>query len=633
MKNSIRPIKRPFTFGAAVMAAVCASFVAAQDIVSVSDITGGTSVFVFPGSSRAVAKKFVSTTRARRSKSERLETAKRVTKQYSTLAKTEPRRMRSTTVDPNDPRLKDIPRMSREEASKLFAGVGEYYMDRDDFDKAIDFFRESVQLNKDNASAASGLSEALALKGNHLLTQDAFPVARKFFEEALIYNNKNAPATFGLAEVLTELGNDQEAAENYEKALVLDKDLTEIFVPLGILYYQSSVSTTNNASATDRARYLAKADDFLTKARALNANDAETQYYYGLVRLAQNNDQEALTAFNRAKTLNPQSAEAFYYAGLANSRLNKNKEAVADFEQAVALRDNYFEAHFGLGSAQFELNNWDAAIAAYEKAKRLRNDNAEVVANLGDAYRQKGNFNQAESNYNLAGLFFERQKDFATNQELRETASETYAKAGFAIAKQCELNIRTSVPCKWEAAVRALEKSAALTSKPVDNANLGWALHNAGRADIAAGRADVGRQKMMRARDILKQAVDSNPKYLEGPLLNLGMVYTDLGDYQGAIDTFKKVIAKEPKWVFAINELGLAYYNAGNLKEAVAQFKKAIGRDNKYAAAYYNLGRAEFKNGNIGEANKAHAKLKTLGQAGATLANRLTVETGGAVRS
>jgi len=605
-------------FGLGVMATVCASLVAAQDIVPVSDIGGGTSVFVFRGASKSVARKFVAPVRTRRTKSQRIETAKKVTTQYAALAKTAPRRTRTAVVNPDDPRIPKFKTMPKEEASTLFAGVGEYYMDRNNYDQGIDFFREALELNKENGIAKSGLSEALALKGNELLAKDSFPVARKFFEEALIYNDKNAPAYFGLAEVQTELNDEAEAAKNYEKALSFDSDLTEIYLPLGILYYQ--------------AGNIPKAENFITKAAALEPNDAQTQYYMGLVRLAKGEDREALTALNKAKTLDPTMAEAFYNAGQANSRLNNNKEAVLDFQKSIALRDNYFDAWFGLGSAQFELNNYDAAITAYERAKRLKNDDPEVVANLGDVYRQKGDFNQAESNYSLAGLFFEREKDFATNKEKRGDAAETYGKVGFAIAKQCEKNIQLALPCKWDAAVRALEKSVALNNDPANQANLGWVLQNAGRADIASGRPQ-GREKLTRARDILKKAVDSNPKYLEGPLLNLGMVYTDLGEFKNAAETLQRVVQKEPKWVFAINELGIAYLNDGNTKEAINQFRKAVARDNKFAAAYFNLAKAEFKNGNLGEAKKAHAKLKSLGPIGVGLANRLTAETGGAVSS
>ena len=101
-----------------------------------------------------------------------------------------------------------IATMPKDEASKLFAGVGEYYMDRDDSDRAIDFFRESLTLSESNSIAKSGLSEALALKGNALLADDSQDVARKFFEEALSYNERNAPAYYGLAEVMSEEGDE-----------------------------------------------------------------------------------------------------------------------------------------------------------------------------------------------------------------------------------------------------------------------------------------------------------------------------------------------------------------------------------------------------------------------------------------
>ena len=628
MDNSMGIIKRPKMFGLAVVATFCAGLVAAQDIVPVSDITGGTSVFVFRGASRAVAKKFVSVARTTRSKSSRIESAKKVTTQYATLSKIAPRRTRTTSVDPNDPRLKDFQRMPKEQASILFAGVGEYYMDRNNYDQAIDIFREALDLDSGNNIAKTGLSEALSLKGNELLAKDSFPVARKFFEESLIYNPKNAPAFFGLAEVQTELGNLNEASTTYEQALSLDKDLTEIYVPLGILYYQAGI----NANPVDKAK-IDKADSLLTKAVALDPKDVQGQYYLGLVRLSQNRDKDALTAFTAAKQLEPTMAEAFYNSGEANSRLNNNQAAVDDFLRATVIKDNYFEAWFGLGSAYFELGKYPEAINAYEKAKRLKNDNAEVVANLGDVYRQTGDFAKAETNYNLAGLFFERQKDFGTNKETRDIAAETYSKIGFAIAKQCEKNAPQGIPCKWDAAVRALEKAATMMNSPTDYANLGWALHNAGKTDIAMGNAAIGRPKLERARDNLQKAIAANPKGIEGMQLNLGMVLTDLGNYKDAQVAFKQVASKEPNWVFAINELGIAYLNDGNLKDAIAQFNKAIGKDSKFAAAYYNLAKAQFKNGNLGEASKAHAKLKSLGESGARLANRLTAETGGAVRS
>ena len=603
-------------------AAIFVSFVAAQEIVPVADLTGG--VFVFRGGTKSVSKKYVSQNKSRRTKAQRSSNARRVSNQYSKLSKAAPRRTRTAAVNPNalPPQIATMP---KEEASKLFAGVGEYYMDRDDYDRAIDFFRESLTLSESNAISKAGLSEALALKGNALLADDSLDVARKFFEEALSYNDRNAPAYYGLAEVLSEEGDDDGATVNYERSLEFDKELTEIYVPLGILYY--------------RKANFDKADELLTKAVAINAQDAMSLHYLGLVKLQQGNDKVASELLEKAKVADPTNAETFYYSGEALTRLGKLDAALVDLQKAIDLRPDYFEAWYGKGSALFEQERYQEAVTAFEKAKTLRNNNAEVVANLGDAYRQlalgtpndnRNNY-QAESNYNLAVTFLTRTPGFDQNAEMKALTADLYTKIAYMIGRQCEINQPRGLACKWDVAVRSLENAAKLSTTGLDYANLGWAYYNAGRADIKAGRAAEGRTKMEKARENLVKAVNTNPEFVSGPLMNLGMVYSDLGDRKGAIDAFKKVVDKEPKWTYAVNELGLAYYNDNNYREAVSQFKKAIKQDDKFADAHYNLGRAEFKNGNLKEAKKAYSKLISIGRK--DLANDLVRETNAAVLS
>lgn len=583
------------------------------DLVPVSDVTGGSSVFVFRGGQRTAPKRNYTKSRATRTKSQRLETAKKVRKQYTTLAKTAPRRERSTVVAPDDPRLPKIPTMPKEQAARIFAGVGEYYMDRDEYDEAIRFFRESVALDDTYVSARSGLSEALALKGNdELVKGDNAKIALTFFTEALEKNPKNAPAYFGMAEAYSELGEELKAVANYQQALSSDKDLTEIYVPLGILYYQQGE--------------IAKSDELLSKALASGAaDDAQTQYFIGLIRFSQNKNAEALDAFNKAKTLDPTNAEAFYQAGETLARLDRNADAVAEYKQATTLRPNYFEAWFSMGSTLYEMEKYPEAIEAYKQAVRYRNDNIEAYINLGEAYRQTNKFNEAESNYNLATTFISRKPDYP-----KDDAADIYSKIGFVIAKQCELNIRVAKPCKWDAAVTALEKAAQLSQNSVDAQNLGWAYYNAARTDLNAKNPTAAKPKLEKAKLYLLQAASANPKFIEGPLMNLGMVLTDMGDYDGAIEALQKVVNKEPKWVFALNELGIAYRKKENFKEAANMFRKAISKDGKFAVAHYNLGEAEYRSGNLGEAKKAYQNLKKLGRN--DLAVQLELISGGAVR-
>ncbi len=625
MNNTQVTRRKSFHFALSFVfsAIVCVSLVAAQNVVPVRDLTGGTNVFIFRGGTKSVSQRFVTQARSKRTTSQRAESARNVNRQYASLAKANPRRQRSETVDPNRVKI-DLKVMPADEASRLFAGVGEYYVDLAEYDSAIDFFRDSLNLQATNERARQGLSEVLALKGNELLAQESYAVAKKFFEEALSINPKNAPAYFGLAEIQSDTGEESEAVANYERALEADGDLTEIYVPLGILYYQQG--------------NFAKADEYLTKSVTIDDDNAVSQQFLGLVRLQQGRNADAQRAFSLSKTLDPTNAKAFYYSGESLTRLDRNEDAIKDFQKAIELDPKYFEAWYGLGTAQFELENYGEAVKALEEAKKLRNDNAEVVANLGDAYRQSedpalanNKYNQAESNYNLAVLFFERRSDFETNAEIRELTADIYNRIAYSIAKQCEINMSRAVACKWNVAVRALEKASQISKDTVDMANLGWAYYNAGKSDIFDKKTDEGRIKLEKARTTLLQAIGSNAQYREGALLNLGMVYTDLGDHKGAIKTLSDVVAKEPNWVFALNELGVAYFNDGNFKEATTQFKRAVGRDDKFAEAHYNLGRSEFKNGKINEVKKAHAKLRSLGRN--DLAAKLESLTGGLVRS
>lgn len=599
--------------GAAIILAVLIGSVPVngQEVVSLTDITGGSSVFVFRSGSKAAPRKFVSKARTDRSRPQRAETARKLNKQFIALSKVAPRRVRTAVVKPDDPRLPKVKTMPASEAAKLFAGVGEYFMDRDDFNQAIDYFREAVQLDRTYPVAKNGLSEALALKGNEELVRDARGPARRFFEEALTYNPKNAPALFGLGEVFSAEEKDSEARAAYEKALESDKELTEIYVPLGILYYQ--------------AGEIAKADDLLSKALAISPNDAETQYFLGLIRSSQNRNPEALVAFNKAKNADQTYAEAFFQAGEMQIRLNKPSDAVADYTKATELKPVYFEAWLGLGAANYEANNWAEAVKAYKKATELRNTSAEAFENLADAYRQIPDYVKAEASYKLAALFIERAPNFS-----KEQAADIYSKSAFMVAKQCELN--PTARCRWGDAITYLDKAAGYSQTGVDNTNLGWVYLNAAREDLSFRNDAVAKPKLEKAKAALLKAAGGGGKVSAGALMNLGRVLAAMNDYPGAIDAFNKAIQKEPDWAFAMNELGAVYRKQNNFKDAAVQFRRAANKEDKNAVIQFNLGEAELQSGNIGEAKKSYDRLKKMGRAGNDFAARLMQLSGGKIK-
>jgi tetratricopeptide (TPR) repeat protein len=172
-----------------------------QDLIGISSITGGSSVFVFRNTARAIRRTIVPV-KPTRTKAERIETVKKIKRQYETIAKVVPRRVKAVVVDPiKTPISKSLPPA---QGAIRFAGVGEYYLAKGDIDLAIEAFRDALALDESNASAKAGFSEALAAKGNDLLLKEQAGVAKSNFLEALKYDPKNSAAYFGLAEAYSK---------------------------------------------------------------------------------------------------------------------------------------------------------------------------------------------------------------------------------------------------------------------------------------------------------------------------------------------------------------------------------------------------------------------------------------------
>jgi cytochrome c-type biogenesis protein CcmH/NrfG len=68
--------------------------------------------------------------------------------------------------------------------------------------------------------------------------------------------------------------------------------------------------------------------------------------------------------------------------------------------------------------------------------------------------------------------------------------------------------------------------------------------------------------------------------------------YYNRGEYEKAIEEYKRAIEINPDSVEAYYHLGMAYSSLGKYKEAVEAYGRAIRIKPEYAAAYYNLGHA-----------------------------------------
>jgi superkiller protein 3 len=561
---------------------------AGQDVITSEDFTGGSSAFVFKTSRKPTQKKiaFRATTTFSRSKSAKLETVKRVAKQTATVAKVNPKRTKSKEVAPTTVDIKSVEfqRKTPQEASVVFAGVGEYFLNQDNLDEAMSWFREAVQLDPSNTNAKNGLSDALTLKGTQILGKENYEIAKLLFDESLKNNPKNAGAHAGLAEIYSSKDDNENAIASYEKALSYDAELTELNAPLGVLYFQKGE--------------IAKSETYLQKALAANPDNAETQFYLGLLRFKADRHEEAAAAFKRSLELDPTNAEAQYYLGEIYDRLNNDKDAIAAYQKAVQLNPKYSEAWFDLGVAYFNRDRLPEAVDAYKQAIKLKPTYGEAHANLADVYRLTNKLDEAIGAYRLATNFI---KDDA----------ELFSKFGYVAARRA---MNPNYRSFWKTSIDNFEKAVVLAPDYIDYTNLGWAYYNAAQSSLKERNEADYKANLQKARDAFVKAntLRPIPKVAAAINLNLGMTLTDLGDFTGSITALKAAIEFQKNWLPAINELGIAYRKNGDLENAVKQFKRAVDLDDNFASAHYNLAEAEYRRNNLKEAKKEYEKLKTL---------------------
>ena len=359
---------------------------------------------------------------------------------------------------------------------------------------------------------------------------------------------------------------------------------------------------------------IAEADNYLTKALAVSADNAETQLFLGLVRYKQDKNDEAARAFRRAAELDANSAEAHYYLGETLGRLGKSMEAINEYNQAVKLNPKYTEAWFDLGVAYYNEGKYEDSIKAYKETIRLKNNMGEAYANLAEVYRETKRFDEAISSYQLATTFI---KDDA----------ELYSKFGYVAGR---IATQPGKSTYWKTAIDNLTKALAISSDYIDYTNLGWAYYNSAQTDINNNRKADADAKLQKAKTNLLEAVKINQKF-PAAFLNLGITQSDLGEYKDAITTLKRADDLRRDWIPAINELGIAYRKNMDFDNAAKQFRRTVDIDGNFASGHFNLGETEIQRKNMKEAKKEYQKLLQLGRK--DLAVQLEIVSKGAVRN
>ena len=140
----------------------------------------------------------------------------------------------------------------------------------------------------------------------------------------------------------------------------------------------------------------------MSNSGAENRTRAREQLEKGKELYRNDQDAEAVLAFQEAIRLDPDLAEAHFRLGLGYELVGKREEAESEYKKAVETYKKYLaqnesdsEAHYDLGQTYAGLGQFSDAIREYREATKLREDDPDIYYDLGVAHTKLAQYDAA----------------------------------------------------------------------------------------------------------------------------------------------------------------------------------------------------------------------------------------------
>jgi tetratricopeptide (TPR) repeat protein len=231
--------------------------------------------------------------------------------------------------------------------SKSFFRRGTDYIDKQQYDQAIDAFTQAIRLDPKYADAYKDRGGTYYRKGEH-----------------------------------------DRAIQDYSQALKLSPNDAEVYNKRGLAYYH-------------KGEYDRAVQDYAQVLR-LNPNDPAAYNNRGLAYNSKKEYDRAIQDFGQALKLNPNYANTYINRGLAYDGKRDYDRAIQDYNQALKINPNYAYAYNNRGLAYDGKKEYDRAIQDYNQALKLNPNYANAYNNRGLAYEQKGRYPQAIQDFDSA---------------------------------------------------------------------------------------------------------------------------------------------------------------------------------------------------------------------------------------
>jgi len=166
-----------------------------------------------------------------------------------------------------------------------------------------------------------------------------------------------------------------------------------------------SASADELVQAATRAytgQKFALAEQLLERAVSLEPAHKRAWKLLGAVRLAQQENAQAIEAFRKQIALAPNDEFAYEGLGLAQAALEQYDDAIASFRKQLQVKPLDPMAQASLGATLGEAHRWAEAVTELEKAVVLSSDDPRLYINLGRAELNLNHVEKAQAAFEKA---------------------------------------------------------------------------------------------------------------------------------------------------------------------------------------------------------------------------------------
>ena len=388
--------------------------------------------------------------------------------------------------------------------------------------------------------------------------------------------------TSSLAELYAKTGRIRDAVMEAQDILKRDPNNLEAHKLLGRIYLRSlGDMQSNNGSGGNVLKLAIEQYEEIVK---LEPDSVDDHLLLGRLYRLNNDLQKAESEFQTAVKLQPDSEEAvttlayLYNEEGDTARATQVLTAVPDTSRSAKL-------YSALGYTYEQQKQYKEAIEAYRRAIELDRDNLDAIRGLAQNLLNDGQTDAALEQYKIIA---------DANPEDAQTylrMAEIYRKNG-----------------KFDLALENLKKAESMVQDSIE------VPYNMAAVYQAQGRFDEAAQVL---QDLIKKTEKADNTYSQGERNNravflerLGTVYRDQGNYQQAVDTFRKMIALgDDNAVRGYQQVIDTYREAKQWQQATATAKEAVQKvpNDRGLRMVYNAQLADS-----GESEKALSDVKSM---------------------